>query len=86
MTATITKNFQNLKKMYNVGDVIEISHGKWTEKYIVIFVCSWGEVHLKKVRLGRTKISFLRFPETIFLRQTAQSKIDSIKKVSKLKK
>lgn len=65
---------------YKVGSVIEVCHGKWTEKYLCTFVGSWGEVHLRKCRLGKTKISQIRFPETIFLKQTAQSKIEELKK------
>ena len=65
---------------YVVGSVIKISHGKWEEKYLVTFVGCWGEIHLRKCRLGKTKISQIRFPETIFMQQTAQSKTEDLKK------
>lgn len=62
--------------MYNLGDIIEMCHGKWVEKYLVVFVGQWGEVRLKKTKLGRTKVSFLRFPEIIILKQVGKITIE----------
>jgi len=47
-----------------LNSIVEISHGKWTEKYLVTFRSSHA-YQLTKVQLGKTKISNMRFPEKI---------------------
>jgi hypothetical protein len=68
-----------MSKEPNVGDIIEMSHGKWTARYMVVTV-SIGMVTLRKCMLGKTKISFLRFPETIHMKTIANALIPSNKK------
>jgi hypothetical protein len=53
---------------YRLGQVIEMSHGQWKESYMCIFSSCWGEIHLKRCRLSKTKIGYVRFPEMIILR------------------
>lgn len=52
---------------YRIRDVVEVAHGKWKEKYLVTSVGPGHSVMLKKIKLGKTKISAIRFPETITL-------------------
>jgi len=62
--------------MYNVGDVIEYSFGRKVERYLVTAVGVFGYIELRKVMLGKTKISNVRFPPTITIRKIANTRSD----------
>lgn len=68
---------------YKVGDPVEIAHGKWRETYIVTQTAPYGYVQLRKMKLGKTKISFQRFPETITLRILPHPTTNSQPKMTK---
>lgn len=55
-----------------LGTIIEISHDKWVEKYIV--TSRWDNGYqITKTKLSTTKIGNLRFPPIITIHHKANS-------------
>lgn len=62
--------------MYKVGDVVEYSIGGKVERYLVCTTAIYGYIELRKVRMGKTKISNVRFPPTITIRKLGNNLIN----------
>jgi hypothetical protein len=54
-----------------LGQTIEISHGKWTEPYLVTGFF-YDTFELRKHRIGKSKIADVRFPPTIKIKIPVQ--------------
>jgi hypothetical protein len=53
---------------YVIGDIMEVTNDFGSEKYLITRISTDKFMELRKVRLGKTKISAIRFPNTLRFR------------------
>lgn len=53
------------KMNYKLRDIVDVQNRFGTQRYLITSTASTGIITMQKVMLGKTKISAIRFPETI---------------------